>query len=53
MSQPDVGWCGRLTELVRIADLADARRKLFVPHGFSVDSDRFVPTRHTARLPSS
>jgi len=43
--QPDVGWCGGLTELVRIADMADAHRKLVVPHGSSVYSYHFVATR--------
>ena len=43
--QPDVGWCGGLTELVRIADMADAKGKLVVPHGSSVYSYHFVATR--------
>ena len=46
--QPDVGWCGGLTELVRIADLADAHDKLVVPHGSSVYSYHFVATRHNS-----
>jgi L-rhamnonate dehydratase len=46
--QPDVGWCGGLTELVRIADLADAHGKLVVPHGSSVYSYHFVATRHNS-----
>ena len=25
--QPDVGWCGGLTELIKIADMADAQRQ--------------------------
>ena len=43
--QPDVGWCGGLTELVRIADLADTYRVPVVPHGSSVYSYHFVITR--------
>ena len=33
MLQPDVGWCGGITELIKISALADARGKLVVPHG--------------------
>lgn len=43
--QPDVGWCGGLTELIRIADLADEYRVPVVPHGSSVYSYHFVITR--------
>jgi L-rhamnonate dehydratase len=43
--QPDVGWCGGLTELIRIADMADAHGKACVPHGSSVYSYHFVATR--------
>lgn len=46
--QPDVGWCGGLTELVKIATLADSRGKLVVPHGSSVYSYHFVITRHNS-----
>ena len=46
--QPDVGWCGGLTELVKIADLADSRGVLVVPHGSSVYSYHFVITRHNS-----
>ena len=46
--QPDVGWCGGITELTRIADLADAHGKLVVPHGSSVYSYHFVCTRHNS-----
>jgi L-rhamnonate dehydratase len=46
--QPDVGWCGGVTELVRIADEADAKGKLVVPHGSSVYSYHFVATRHNS-----
>ena len=51
--QPDVGWCGGLTELLKISALADATSALVVPHGSSVYSYHFVVTRQTARSPSS
>ena len=46
--QPDVGWCGGLTELIRISALADAHNTLVVPHGSSVYSYHFVITRHNS-----
>ncbi|MDE3200186.1 MAG: L-rhamnonate dehydratase [Acidobacteriota bacterium] len=46
--QPDVGWCGGLTELIKIADDADARKVLVVPHGSSVYSYHFTLTRHNS-----
>jgi len=46
--QPDVGWCGGLTELLKIAALADAHQTLVVPHGSSVYSYHFVITRHNS-----
>lgn len=46
--QPDVGWCGGLTELLKISALADARGALVVPHGSSVYSYHFVLTRHNS-----
>lgn len=46
--QPDVGWCGGLTELIKISALADARGVLVVPHGSSVYSYHFVVTRHNS-----
>ncbi|WP_156318305.1 L-rhamnonate dehydratase [Blastomonas sp. AAP25] len=46
--QPDVGWCGGITELIKISALADARGKLVVPHGSSVYSYHFVVTRHNS-----
>ena len=46
--QPDVGWCGGVTELLKISALADARGKLVVPHGSSVYSYHFVFTRHNS-----
>lgn len=46
--QPDVGWCGGLTELLKISALADTRRVLVVPHGSSVYSYHFALTRHNS-----
>ncbi len=46
--QPDVGWCGGLTELIKICDLADAARVMTVPHGSSVYSYHFVVTRQNS-----
>jgi L-rhamnonate dehydratase len=46
--QPDVGWCGGITELIKIAALADARGVLVVPHASSVYSYHFVVTRHNS-----
>jgi L-rhamnonate dehydratase len=46
--QPDVGWCGGLTELLKISALADAHGKLVVPHGSSVYSYHFAVTRHNS-----
>jgi L-rhamnonate dehydratase len=43
--QPDVGWCGGLTELLKIADYASAHGVLVIPHGSSVYSYHFVATR--------
>ena len=43
--QPDVGWCGGITELLKISALADAHGKAVVPHGSSVYSYHFVVTR--------
>jgi L-rhamnonate dehydratase len=45
MIQPDVGWCGGLTELLKIAAYADAHGVLVVPHGSSVYGYQFVITR--------
>lgn len=44
--QPDVNWCGGLTELLKIAAYAAAHGVLVVPHGSSVYSYHFVATRH-------
>ena len=46
--QPDVGWCGGLTELLKISALADARNMMVVPHGSSVYSYHFVITRQNS-----
>jgi L-rhamnonate dehydratase len=46
--QPDVGWCGGLTELIKISDLADGWKALVIPHGSSVYSYHFVATRHSS-----
>ena len=46
--QPDVGWCGGITELLKISGLADAHGRLVVPHGSSVYSYHFVITRHNS-----
>ncbi|WP_110647244.1 L-rhamnonate dehydratase [Salinicola peritrichatus] len=46
--QPDVNWCGGMTELIKISALADAHHKLVVPHGSSVYSYHFVITRHNS-----
>jgi L-rhamnonate dehydratase len=43
--QPDVGWCGGITELSKISALADAAGALVIPHGSSVYSYHFVVTR--------
>ena len=46
--QPDVGWCGGLTELLRISELADQYKALVVPHASGVYSYHFVITRHNS-----
>jgi L-rhamnonate dehydratase len=43
--QPDVGWCGGITELLKISSLADAHGAMVVPHGSSVYSYHFAITR--------
>jgi L-rhamnonate dehydratase len=43
--QPDVGWCGGITELIKISALADAHGAMVIPHGSSVYSYHFVITR--------
>jgi len=46
--QPDVGWCGGMSELLKISALADARGVMIVPHGSSVYSYHFSITRHNS-----
>ena len=46
--QPDVGWCGGLTELLKISAMADSRGVLVVPHGSSVYSYHFSIARHNS-----
>ncbi len=46
--QPDVNWCGGITELIKISALADAYGAMVVPHGSSVYSYHFVVTRHNS-----
>ncbi|RKR03355.1 L-rhamnonate dehydratase [Kushneria sinocarnis] len=46
--QPDVGWCGGITELLKISALADAHGRYVIPHGSSVYSYHFVVTRHNS-----
>lgn len=46
--QPDVGWCGGITELIKIANYADAHGVMMIPHGSSVYSYHFVVTRHNS-----
>lgn len=40
--QPDVNWCGGLTELLKIRAMASAKGRLVVPHGSSVYSYHFA-----------
>lgn len=44
--QPDVTWCGGLTELLKISGLAEAHGVPVIPHGSSVYSYHFAVTRH-------
>lgn len=46
--QPDVNWCGGMTELLKISALADSRGVLVIPHGSSVYSYHFAITRHNS-----
>src|SRR3954463_2254845 len=46
--QPDVGWCGGLTQLGRVPDPARVHKALVVPHGSSVYSYHFVATRQNS-----
>ena len=40
--QPDVNWCGGLTELLKIKAMASAKNRLVIPHGSSVYSYHFA-----------
>ena len=40
--QPDVNWCGGLTELLKIRAMASARNRQVIPHGSSVYSYHFA-----------
>ena len=46
--QPDVSWCGGISELLKISALADARSVLVIPHGSSMFSNHYVITRHNS-----
>lgn len=46
--QPDVGWCGGITELRRISVLADSKGVMMIRHGSSVYSYHFVITQHNS-----
>jgi L-rhamnonate dehydratase len=46
--QPDVGWCGGITEIMKISKYADSRGILIIPHGSSVYSYHFVATQHNS-----
>jgi L-rhamnonate dehydratase len=48
--QPDVGWCGGLSELMKISALADSHGIPVVPHGSSVYSYHFVVTRQSSQF---
>lgn len=48
--QPDLGWCGGLTELLKIAEYADARGIQVVPHGSSVYAYHFLASRREVRF---
>lgn len=43
--QPDVGWCGGLTELMKIGNLAESFGKMVIPHGSGVYSHHYVTTK--------
>ena len=44
--QPDVCWCGGITELIKISALAETYNVLLIPHCSSVYGYHFVVTRH-------
>lgn len=43
--QPDVGWCGGMTELIKIGNLADAYGKMVIPHGSGIYSHHYVTSK--------
>jgi L-rhamnonate dehydratase len=43
--QPDVGWCGGMTELIKIGNLAEAHGKYVIPHGSGTYSYHYVTTK--------
>jgi L-rhamnonate dehydratase len=43
--QPDVGWCGGLTELIKIGNLAESYGKYVIPHGSGIYSYHYVVTK--------
>ncbi len=43
--QPDIGWCGGLTELIKIGNLAETHAKMIIPHGSGPYSHHYVTTR--------
>ncbi|WP_243124301.1 L-rhamnonate dehydratase [Clostridium sp. AWRP] len=43
--QPDVTWCGGMTELKKIGDLAKAYGKMVIPHGSGPYSHHFVTSQ--------
>ncbi|SFP61769.1 L-rhamnonate dehydratase [Salibacterium halotolerans] len=43
--QADVGWCGGLTELIKIGNLAESYGKYVVPHGSGIYSYHYVITK--------
>ncbi|MFZ4453250.1 L-rhamnonate dehydratase [Salibacterium aidingense] len=43
--QADVGWCGGLTELIKIGNLAESYGKYVIPHGSGIYSYHYVMTK--------
>lgn len=43
--QPDIGWCGGLTELIKIGNLAESHGKMVIPHGSGIYSYHYVTTK--------
>lgn len=43
--QPDVGWCGDLTELIKIGNLVDAYDKMVIPHRSGPYSYHYITTK--------